>query len=30
MKTSPARDADKLRFTLRDDQDMGDMTADPC
>ena len=30
MKTSPARDADTLRFTLCDDQDMGDMTADPC
>ena len=30
MKTSPARDADTLRFTLCDDQDMGDMAAHPC
>ena len=30
MKTSPAKDADALRFTLCDDQDMGDMDADPC
>ena len=30
MKTSPARDADTLRFTLCDDQDMGDVAADPC
>ena len=29
MKTSPAKDADTLRFTLCDDQDMGDMEADP-
>ena len=30
MKTSPAKDADTLRFTLCDDRDMGDMDADPC
>ena len=30
MKTSPAKDADTLRFTLCDDHDMGDMDADPC
>ena len=30
MKTSQAKDADTLRFTLCDDQDMGDMAADPC
>ena len=30
MKTSQAKDADTLRFTLCDDQDMGDMDADPC
>ena len=28
-KTSPARDADTLRLTLCNDQNMGDMTADP-
>ena len=29
MKTSPAEGADALRFTLCDDQDMGDTDADP-
>ena len=29
-KTSPAKASDTLRFTLCDDQDIGDMDADPC